>query len=187
MIEAECHVPGLCCEYGKDAGAFDTEQAPREKRKEAGDRDRKKSEHGHRLQNVEQRQHELARTRTLGRDVAIGESKQERRGKSDEHSQHGARRVIGDELDIQGELRWMQLVEAHPHVAAQNNEEPEQHEDGQDDNCVDPAVAPAARNLLSGRFRVGPRRHIRLSKRLAPLPAKSSCYSKWHTRHAAAV
>ena len=65
----------------------------------------------------------------------------------------------------------MEFVEANPHVATQNHEQPQQHEDGQDDDRVDPAEPPAALDLLPGCLGVRSRGHARLSKRTVFLSA----------------
>jgi hypothetical protein len=155
VVEAEGHVPCLCREDGKDAGALDAEQASRKQRQEAGDGDREKPEHGHRLQDVQQRQHDLACANALGCDVAVGERKQQRRAKGDEHAQHRARGVIGNECHVERKRGRVQFVEADPHVAAENHQRPQQYENGQDDDCVDPSKPPAAFDLLPGSFGVG--------------------------------
>jgi hypothetical protein len=116
-------------------------------------------QHGHRLQDVQQWQHDLARADALGRDVSIREGEEKRRGKGDEHPQHRACGVVGDERYVERKRRRVELVEAHPHVAAQNHEQPQQREAGQDDDRVDPAEARAPLELLTGCLGVRSRGH----------------------------
>ncbi len=155
MIEAERHVPRLRGEYREDAGAFDAQQASRKQRDESGDGDRQEAQHRDRLQDVEHRQHHDPRPRILRGDVAPGEREQQRRAEGNEHAQHGARRVVRDQRDVERELGRMEFVELDAHVAAQHHDGPEQREHAQDDHDVDPAEAPAALDLLAGGRGIG--------------------------------
>ena len=60
---------------------------------ETGHGDRQETEHGHRLQDVEQRQQHALGAPAARRRVTVGEGEQERCA-SDEHAQHRARRII---------------------------------------------------------------------------------------------
>ncbi len=60
----------------------------------------------------------------------------------------------------------MQLVEAHPHVAAEDDQRPQEYDDREDDDGVGPAEAPRPVDLLTRRFRIGPRHDFGASGRL---------------------
>jgi hypothetical protein len=78
----------------EDRGALGTERATGKRAGEDRDCERKKAQHGYRLQHVENGNEHHLGTAALGCERRIGEREEEREAKRDEHAQHRAQRVV---------------------------------------------------------------------------------------------
>jgi hypothetical protein len=70
-IEAEGHVPHLSGEDEQDGSHLDTDLVMRKQRDHGQHHAGQKAEHGNRLQDVEQRNHDALGTHVIGGDVAV--------------------------------------------------------------------------------------------------------------------
>ena len=105
LIEAERHIPRLAGEYGEDRREFRAEHAPGRQRQEKNGGHRNETQNRHRLQDIENRHQELARTLALGGPSRVGESKDQREEHRRQHAKRGARSVFRQMRGIQRKRR----------------------------------------------------------------------------------
>ena len=131
LIEAERHVPGLRREDRKYRGTFGTKLAARKQAQEEHHRKGEKSEHRHRLQNIDRRDDHQFGLAALGRQRADHDREDERREDRGKHAQGREQRITGQLRRIERYGRDVEPTERPTHPARPIGK---RHEAGGDDD-----------------------------------------------------